>query len=351
MISKGSDLKEEGFIPPKYKKEFLKDLMDNKKCICGRELSENSEEYEIINQLYGRTSGITNISEEVNVELNSLEPLINSVHKFLNTIKKHNINIRDYEKIIEKKNETLEDTKLRLSKIDNEDIQRLLNNQTDYENLIEKNIEIKAVKNEKIEGYLKELEKIKRREEKISTNNEKVEKLNNMLNFCEEVINISDTLESKIIENIRIKIEKYTSDQFLNLMWKVNFKGIKIDKDYNVSILNNTGYALHPNDISAGERLILALSFVTALNQISGFNLPLIIDSPMGRLDKEIKINLAKILPNYVVNKQVILLVLGEEYTSDFHDGIKEKVGKKYAIEANEKQEGTISKIIESDVI
>ena len=92
------------------------------------------------------------------------------------------------------------------------------------------------------------------------------------------------------------------------------------------------------------------MSFVAALNTISGFELPFIIDTPMGRLDYEMKTNISKTLPQYVKGNQVALLVTGEEYTDNFREGIIGSVGKEYIIEVNETDIGTESRIIETEL-
>ena len=128
-------------------------------------------------------------------------------------------------------------------------------------------------------------------------------------------------------------------------MWKDNFDKVLIDKNYDVTLKDVTGEYVTPSILSAGEKLVLALSFVAALNSISGFELPFIIDTPMGRLDHEMKMNISRTLPEYVEENQVALLVTGEEYTDDFREGIINKVGKEYRIYVNETDVGTESKI------
>ena len=133
-------------------------------------------------------------------------------------------------------------------------------------------------------------------------------------------------------------------------MWKDNFKSISINRSYNVLLKDVTGETVPPGILSAGEKLVLALSFVAALNTISGFELPFIIDTPMGRLDYEMKTNISKTLPQYVKGNQVALLVTGEEYTDNFREGIIGSVGKEYIIEVNETDIGTESRIIETEL-
>jgi len=182
-------------------------------------------------------------------------------------------------------------------------------------------------------------EKIK----KSKVDNEKCLSFTKKLDFVKEVISGSMDLEKDIIENIRSKVQETTTEQFSKLMWKHTFDNVVVDKNYKIFI-EKGNKRISPNDLSAGERLTLALSFVVSLNNISGFDLPIMIDTPMGRLDKEIKENIAETLPIFSKNKQVILIVTGEEYSMDFRENIIENVGKEYKIKLNSNE--TESKVI-----
>ncbi|MCQ2972671.1 MAG: hypothetical protein MJ209_05305 [archaeon] len=121
--------------------------------------------------------------------------------------------------------------------------------------------------------------------------------------------------------------------------WKEFYNGVSIDSQYNVTI-HKPGGDIVPNDLFKGGQLILALSFMTALNSLYGFELPIIIDTPMGRLDEPIKENIGKSLPYYTKGKQVTLLVTGSEYSKDFKKGIRDFVGKNYVLNYVQEKDG-----------
>lgn len=86
---------------------------------------------------------------------------------------------------------------------------------------------------------------------------------------------------------------------------------------------------------------------MTALNSLSGFELPIIIDTPLSRLDEPIKENIGKYLHEYTKQKQVTLLVTGSEYSEGFRKEIREYVGKKYTLNYQQIKDG-ITKIEEN---
>ena len=85
---------------------------------------------------------------------------------------------------------------------------------------------------------------------------------------------------------------------------------------------------------------------MSAIHNISGFDLPIIMDTPLGNLDTDMRHNIAEFLPNFVGNKQTVLLVTGTEYTEDFSDTLHPSVGKEYVIDWSNSDEGKESKVV-----
>ena len=72
---------------------------------------------------------------------------------------------------------------------------------------------------------------------------------------------------------------------------------------------------------------------MAALNSLSGFVLPQVIDTPIASLDLEMRSEVAKALPRYMEGKQMILLVMNSEYTGEFKTNIKKFVGCQYKLD------------------
>lgn len=66
---------------------------------------------------------------------------------------------------------------------------------------------------------------------------------------------------------------------------------------------------------------------------MSGFILPLVLDTPIASLDNQMRSDVAKYLPIYMEGKQMILLVMNSEYTGDFKLNIKPYVGEQYRLD------------------
>ena len=342
----GEDLEEAGFIPPQYKKGFLESMLDKNKCICGHDLSTDLEARRRIVDLKNNTSEITDVSEEVNVTLKDLKDTMEVVWKFNDKRDEFNKDIRKDKQELSNVEEEIEEKQFQYGQINHPLIKKLEQDIKDYTKKRDTQIERRVNAERDYRDAEEELEKIEIEERGRRVKDKQLLKLKKYNEFCESAINIVDKLKDDLTENIRKKVQKATEDQFKKLMWKDNFQSVYINKSYNVTLQDITGESVSPGILSAGEKLVLALSFVAALNTISGFELPFIIDTPMGRLDQEMKTNISKTLPKYVKGNQVALLVTGEEYTDKFREGIIGNVGKEYVIEVNETKNGTESKII-----
>ena len=68
------------------------------------------------------------------------------------------------------------------------------------------------------------------------------------------------------------------------------------------------------------------------MHRISGFNSPILIDTPVARVSDEHRENFAKIFLEVSKYKQIILLLTPAEYSEDISDLLEEKVHTKYDI-------------------
>lgn len=88
---------------------------------------------------------------------------------------------------------------------------------------------------------------------------------------------------------------------------------------------------LHKADLSAGEQQLFAVAFIYALTQLSGSRMPLVIDTPLGRLDKEHRQRfIAGFLPS--ASHQVILLSTDTEIVGQLYDDIEPLLAKRYEL-------------------
>ncbi|MBX9941788.1 MAG: AAA family ATPase [Candidatus Obscuribacterales bacterium] len=110
-------------------------------------------------------------------------------------------------------------------------------------------------------------------------------------------------------DRLKEKVEKDATDLFLKLTTQKEYKGLKINDNYGLTIIHKDGKPIAIR--SAGAEHVVALSLMGALQRNAPLRGPIIADSPFGRLDSGHKTNVVKTLPD--IADQVALLVFRSE--------------------------------------
>ena len=92
--------------------------------------------------------------------------------------------------------------------------------------------------------------------------------------------------------------------------------------------------------LSKGERQIFILSLYWAIIELSGQDIPFVIDTPYARIDANHRKEISeKFFPN--ISKQVVILSTDEEINKEYYDIIKPYIAKEYLLINDESQNRT----------
>ena len=116
---------------------------------------------------------------------------------------------------------------------------------------------------------------------------------------------------------------------------------IRVDPDtLDVTILDFDGNELLKSQLSAGEQQMFAISIVWALALTSGYKAPVIVDTPMARLDSSHRANfVTKYLP--AASSQVMVLSTDEEIYGRYLDLVRDNVVDYYTLLYREEEQCT----------
>mgnify|MGYP000949811901 FL=1 len=351
FLDEGRKYVKNGYLPPDFKREFIEELLNNKKCLCGLDLSTHEENRNNLEIILKNTSPITDINDEINIALSKVKTILQEISKFKVSITEIEEKIKNKEKESSKKSEERESISNQLKDNPEKEI-------TKYQYLKEKYSDSKDKHQRNIGRYESEIrilnDKIKTL--KLKSSKEKslkieAEELNQKIIFSKKVIQAAHEVNTNLTKEMKNRVEDLTQDKFIKIQWKKDeFTDIRLNENYEIYIKNKLGDEERPGDLSDGEKLCLGLCFISALHSISGFNLPTIMDTPLGNLDKDMRHNIAKFLPEFVNGDQIILLVTGTEYTDDFRDTLYDYIGKEYVINWTGSEEGKESKVISNEL-
>lgn len=201
--------------------------------------------------------------------------------------------------------------------------QKIFNVKNEIEKL-ENEIKSKINDKTKLERELQKVETIVKQKYKEKTILSLIDKSDNVLNqFKNDFISKKlDILRREILEALS-RLER-KSDLICD---------IEIDnKTFEIKIYNNMRQQIPIERLSAGERQIFAISFLWGLVKTSGKSLPVVIDTPLGRLDSDHRENFAK---NYFpsISHQVIILSTDKEVDKDLLSLMENNIAKSYTFE------------------
>ena len=141
-------------------------------------------------------------------------------------------------------------------------------------------------------------------------------------------------------------IERLVLDSFRQLLRKESLVAdLRISPDdFQLELRNDSEEHIFSNRLSAGERQLLAVSLLWGLARASGRPLPIVVDTPLGRLDASHRTHLVeRYFPN--ASHQVLLLSTDEEIDEKYYPKLKSRVGNSYTLEFDDKLDSTQIKL------
>jgi DNA sulfur modification protein DndD len=160
--------------------------------------------------------------------------------------------------------------------------------------------------------------------------------------YAQKALESVGRLISTTVERNLNNIEAAILQRFHQLIGKKKLiTAIIIDKEtLEMRVATGDNEDLPIERLSAGERQLLATAAIWGLSTVAGRSIPLVVDTPLGRLDGDHRINLAT---NYFPNAagQVIILSTDSEFTPDLYEQMRHAVGREYTLRFREENESS----------
>jgi DNA sulfur modification protein DndD len=174
-------------------------------------------------------------------------------------------------------------------------------------------------------------------------------------NFFESAVKLAENARDAFIDIVswmsadkREEIQNLATDVHHSITNKPDvWKGIVIHDDFRMDIIDRHGKPVPKKELSEGEKQVLAFSFISALAHAAKSDTPIVMDSPIIRLDKEHRVNILDYLPNLA--SQVALLMLPDiEMREDYYNlpSLKRHLGMLVEIKYNHKLERSTFEVI-----
>ncbi len=333
-------------LPYQVDEEVIQESLDDGTCkVCNRHLDESSETF-LRNSLAAyqlstdQSKLLLDMKSTLKVSMNTPNTYLKSSKILSNHYKDVNDDLtenqeewkkvmEDYIGYNEKNDEIIKKFNLR------EELEA--SKDADY-------ITLGMIKNN-IEKLKEEIEEKNEELAKVMKNKDKLKILNKKKELCENARDLAKNTKNEIMHRTKDDIEQFTRSAFFDLIWKKEtYETVNIDDSYQLQLINKRTKKNTLGTASAAERELLTLSFTLGIHSISGFDAPLLIDTPLARISDDNRVNFVEKLLEISTVKQIIIIVTPAEYSDDIAP-ILDNVKNKFLITMNDAE--TISKITE----
>lgn len=142
-------------------------------------------------------------------------------------------------------------------------------------------------------------------------------------------------IKSRAATQLRKSISQQVGELWVEITERGReFKGIEFDNHWTCSLVRNDGKRTlwEDTNASAGQRQVRLLAFYEALRRLARLVPPLVVDTPLGRLDKEVKNAVLDRL--YLSGHQSIILATDSEIDPDgpLFDHVKDRLARVYTL-------------------
>ncbi len=309
-----------GELPPPIKESVLVGLLNEGICVCGSDLSKDQAGHEHVEALLekNRTLG------KLGVILQGMEPHLAAWNSRLEAssdtkallqsqISSTRRKLSDLRLEYDALRKRIADSASQGQSTPLEDLQKLMDGKD------RANLRVGEVRGE-LESFRGRLKLALLEQEKLLSKSDKARVQFKKLEFAKEVLNQSQLMFKELSDEVRLEVQKQIDSQFKKMIWKQDYiDRVEIDDDFLVTVWDKNGFEILAT-LSAGERECLAFAFSLALNGISNYELPMVIDTPFGRMSSEPRPNVARSLAESTKStqdrapRQVILLMTDTEY-------------------------------------
>ncbi|MDV0442321.1 AAA family ATPase [Methanorbis furvi] len=320
-------------IPVVQNKDVVEEIKRLHHCsICGRELDSNSEIF-IDNLLKSYTMSTTTSSELLGIDWllgNTIREFQESFPDKLDEITER---INRHEEQLSSADARKGELSFSIKNYSDGKVRKLQEEREDRETAKYNAVRTLGSLDSEIDRLKIEFDKAERNLDRETSKVDKKNRSKQSYEICGEAIRILDKSRENILNDIRNDIQTETNTAFFKMIWKKStFKEIKIEKDYSVMLYDMNDVPVL-GSISKAENELLALAFTMALHKVSGFEAPIIIDTPVARISSEQRAAFGRALADVSKDKQMILLFTPDEYSDNIREVIEPIASQKYTYE------------------
>lgn len=340
-------LREQGRIPSELNNEFVEGLLDERECICGRPLEEDSESYRSVASYKSDVSS-EGVDQAAIRYIAHLENIRSDHSSFFDSVESIVSERKDIQDQIDTLSEEIDEFSAQIENTSG------YNPETDES---PKELEQKRRENnnrlqrlggqiDKLQEEKKDLEETKRKiKEEIDGAREDEEEAQLARKRMKAAELVRQQLESSFTE-LQQEVRSWSNERVRKTFGSIATKDYtaEITEDFELRIREEVGADSVKVDKSRGERQIASLAFIGSLVSIAkeryeknsdtvyfqGGIYPIVMDSPFGALDNEHRREISRVIPTLA--EQVVVFVTDSQWYGPVAEEMEDITGREYRL-------------------
>lgn len=315
----------------------LEKLLDEEQCLCGNDMDDKASERlsQLKNTLNARLSGYQGQEAWDERDLMQLQDLISSTtFSFDALAKAFSMRNQKYTELEEVETEIarLAEERRKFPDVDASEYESQISGIEDDISTQTTNLQSVCTRLKDTEEKLRDKE---RERDALGIAEGQTQGLTKKKQLADKLLLATKDFVKRMIETKRSEIEEKSSEIFNNITNKpAEYEKLKIRDGYAIQVLLRDGSTIENSQLSAGEKEVVAYSFITALNLASRNPAPFVMDTPFGHLDSKHRNGLLASLPELDV--QVILLATDRDLPPDQRDVFDSHIAKEFNLIRNQ---------------
>jgi DNA sulfur modification protein DndD len=336
-----NDLKQRGELTSGISREFVNDLLNSQRCICGAELHEGNHSHTHVSTWLNK-AGSSAVEETAIRMIAQVDEIDKQAVGFWEEVDREQSRINQLRQSISQIESDLDNIQERLRKDANEEISSLQKRLDEIESKIDELNREQGANQQQISQLTTEIEGLNKQIAKQKLNEDKQTLAQRRINATQDAIERLTEVRNRQEQQFRLQLEKRVQEIFMEI--SVTPYIPKISEKYELTLVENTTGVEAPVAASTGENQILSLSFIASIiDKVREWSekrkmmmipdsstFPIVMDSPFGSLDENSRRHIAKTIPQLA--NQLIVLVTKTQWRGEVEAEMTNRIGREYVL-------------------
>lgn len=335
------DLKQQGELTPGISREFIHELLNSHRCICGAELKDGNHAHTNVS-LWLNQAGSSSVEETAFRMSAQVDEIDKQATAFWEEVDREQARIEQFRHNIAQVEGELDTIQERLRKDANEQISSLQKRLDEIESKVDELNREQGANQQQIAHIKVNIDALIKQIAKQKLNEEKQSLAQRRINATQDAIERLTEVRNRQEKQFRLQLEKRLQEIFTSISFTPYVP--QISDKYELTLTETTSGIEAPVAASTGENQILSLSFIASiidkvrdwsakrkiLTVPDSSTFPIVMDSPFGSLDETYRRRIAQTLPELA--NQLIVLVTKTQWRGEVEVEMADRIGREYVL-------------------